>query len=95
MTTDLTPVQIARLWAYLNNHGRILLLANPISGKRGDALPVDGALFNLMWTNMTLRARNDLVMTTDPAGAVSRIRCAGCLGGKSSTTCGAASWHPR
>jgi hypothetical protein len=67
--TDLTAVQTARLWAYMNNRGRVLLLANAIAGERGDAFMEAGALFTLMWTNMTLRGRDDVVIgTVDGSG---------------------------
>lgn len=69
-TTDLNPVQTARLWAYMNDGGRVLLLANTITGARNDALTEEGALFTLMWTNMTLRGRSDVVIgTTDATGS--------------------------
>ena len=32
-TTDLAPDQIARLWSYMNNKGRVLLLANAATGE--------------------------------------------------------------
>src|SRR5215470_8874766 len=34
-TNDLQPDQVARLWSYVNNHGRLLLLANPTPANSG------------------------------------------------------------
>jgi hypothetical protein len=59
--SDLAPDQIARLWIYLNNHGRLLLLSNPIGDNRTAAFPVTGGLFTLTWSDMGIRARNDVV----------------------------------
>ena len=42
-TSDLAPDQIARLWSYMNNKGRLLLLTNPI----GDA--TNQCTFNQEW----------------------------------------------
>lgn len=65
---DLPPDEIARLWSYMNNQGRVLLLADAsLRGSRG-ALPMGGGLFDLMWSDMGLRARDDVVVTegTEP-----------------------------
>lgn len=59
---DLAPEQIARLWSYVNNNGRLLLLANPIVDPVR-ALPVASGLFQLMWGDMGIRARADVVVT--------------------------------
>ncbi|MFN8452442.1 MAG: hypothetical protein U0521_28525 [Anaerolineae bacterium] len=65
---DLPPDQIARLWAYMNNHGRVLILADAVVGGRSAPLPATGGLFALMWADMGLRARDDVVVTrgTEP-----------------------------
>src|SRR5215207_11289341 len=60
-TDDLLPDQIARLWSYINNDGHILLLADPVIGTV-KAFPANSGLFQLMWTDMGLRARADVVL---------------------------------
>ncbi len=57
-TTDLSPEQVAWLWAYLQNGGKLLLIADPPPNK---ALPATKGLFQLMWADMGLRGRDDLV----------------------------------
>jgi hypothetical protein len=57
---DIDQGQIARLWAYLSNGGRLLLLTDPLYG-RTRALKSNSALFELMWLDMGLRARDDVV----------------------------------
>jgi hypothetical protein len=61
-TTDFTPDQTARLWSYVNNGGKLLLLANTTPEARGRVLPVNGGLFGLMWTDMGIRALEDVVV---------------------------------
>jgi hypothetical protein len=65
--SDLPPDQIARLWSYMNNNGRILLFANANTSARG-ALPSSSGLFSLMWSDMGLRAQDTVVVTegTEP-----------------------------
>lgn len=58
---DLSPDQIARLWSYLNNNGRLLLLSEPMVAPVR-ALPFNSGLFQLMWSDMGLRARNDVAV---------------------------------
>ncbi|MFO7323391.1 MAG: hypothetical protein DIU68_016800 [Chloroflexota bacterium] len=58
---DLQPDQIARLWAYVNNGGRLLLLADPVVNPVR-ALPANSGLFQLMWADMGLRARSDIAV---------------------------------
>lgn len=67
-TSDLAPDQIARLWSYINHNGRVLLLADPILDPRRGALPSTSGLFDLMWADMGLRARDDVAVTegTEP-----------------------------
>jgi len=62
--TDFTPDQTARLWAYTINGGRLLLLANPIfeTQSRQSWLSNSG-FFLLMWNDLSLRGRNDIVVT--------------------------------
>lgn len=60
-TTDLTADQVARLWSYVNNQGRLLLLANaPVETRR--ALPASTGLFSLMYADMGLRGSDDVVV---------------------------------
>lgn len=59
--TDIGPDQTAWLWAYLQNGGRLLLITEPIV-QNYKALPFDKGLLQLMWTDMGLRARNDVVV---------------------------------
>jgi hypothetical protein len=73
---DLQPDQIARLWLYLSKGGRLLLLANTTTETRGPtgALPANSGLFTLMWADLGLRARGDVVAAyslsdTDASGA--------------------------
>jgi hypothetical protein len=75
--SDFAPDQIARLWAYVNNGGRLLLLANPVVETQRGALPPTSGFFQLMWSDFGLRARGDLLIsdqrgteTTDPDGVL-------------------------
>ncbi len=67
-TSDFAPDQIARLWSYMNNKGRVLLLADANTGSRGGALRQSSGLFELMWSDMGIRARDDVLVTegTEP-----------------------------
>lgn len=65
---DLQPDQIARLWAYVNHNGRLLLLADPVVSPV-KALPANSGLFQLMWSDMGLRARSDIAVTERAARA--------------------------
>ncbi len=66
-TTDFAADQIARLWSYMNNKGRVLLLADAIPSGRG-ALASASGLFQLMWSDMGIHARDDVLVTegTEP-----------------------------
>ena len=61
--SDFAPDQIARLWSYMNNNGRLLLLANANTAARGGSLPSTSGLFSLTWTDMGFRAQDDVVVT--------------------------------
>jgi hypothetical protein len=62
--TDFSPDQTARLWAYMNNGGKLLLLTNPVvETTRRAAWLSTGGLFSLMWSDFNTRARNDVVLT--------------------------------
>ena len=59
---DLTADQTAWLWAYLEQGGRLLLIVEPnIAGF--NALKSNSGLLTLMWNDMGLRARDDVVVT--------------------------------
>lgn len=65
---DLTSDQVARLYAYLDNGGKVLLLANPpiegvTSGGRTAPLTGEVGLFALLWADFGVRGRSDLVVT--------------------------------
>ncbi|MBZ0298014.1 MAG: DUF11 domain-containing protein [Anaerolineae bacterium] len=64
-TTDFNADQTARLWNYMSNGGKVLLLADAVQNDRGRArgLDVNSGLFQLTWIDMGLRANNDLVLT--------------------------------
>jgi hypothetical protein len=51
---DYSGAQIARLWAYLEQGGNLLLLSDP-PGADGDALPLESGLFELLWSDYGLR----------------------------------------
>jgi hypothetical protein len=57
-----SQAEIAWLWSYLQNGGRLLLLVDPLyrvhSAQRG--------LFELTWAEMGFRARDDIVVTEGP-----------------------------
>lgn len=59
---DLTPDQTAWLWAYLQNNGRLLLITEPTIRSYA-ALKAASGLFMLMWNDMGLRGRDDVVVT--------------------------------
>lgn len=60
--TGLGGDQVARLWAYLNNNqGRVLLLAGPPLG-RNRGIAANNGLFSLMWSDMGVRVRDDVVV---------------------------------
>jgi len=62
--TEFTPDQTARLWAYTINGGRLLLLANPIfQNQSRTAWGNISGFFSLMWNDLSLRGRNDMVVT--------------------------------
>lgn len=59
--TDMSTDQAAWLWAYLQNGGRLLLIADPmIDGNR--ALSMTRSFFDLVWSDMGIRGRNDVVV---------------------------------
>lgn len=81
-TRDIEDYQSARLWAYLNNGGALLLMVDPLlySEKEGviitemndRALRRERGLFLLTWSGYGLRARDDVVVTEDGEGGLIR-----------------------
>lgn len=62
---DLTPDQSARLWAYLRNGGRLLLMADPVDPTRNTlnrALPAARGFFELTWADLGIRPRDDVLL---------------------------------
>lgn len=68
-TADMADNQVAWLWAYLQNGGRLLLLSDPLyynpngTVEISKALGATKGLYPLMWADMGLRARDDLAAT--------------------------------
>lgn len=60
--TDLSAEQIAWLWSYLQEGGRLLLLTEPLLGNV-KSFKAGSGLLQLMWSDMGLRAREDVVVT--------------------------------
>lgn len=58
-TVPFTPDQMARLWAYVRNGGRLLMLAEPLQR----ALIRDSGFFQLTWPELGLRALDNVVVT--------------------------------
>jgi hypothetical protein len=70
-TDDLAPEQTARLWVYLISGGRLLILAEPI-GEASFAFPEDQGLFELCWTDLSIRGKEDAVVTEGEMQTVPR-----------------------
>ncbi|NDJ61563.1 MAG: hypothetical protein GYB67_10590 [Chloroflexi bacterium] len=73
---DFSPDQEARLWSYMNNNGRVLMLADAFvtTGRGGGGvLALNSGIFELMWADLGLRARDEVIVTeivqeiTEPA----------------------------
>jgi uncharacterized repeat protein (TIGR01451 family) len=62
---DLDPSQTARLWTYITEGGKVLLLADPLRLERGRpwGVGIESGLMQLLWTDMGVRVRNDIVLT--------------------------------
>jgi len=62
---DLDPSQTARLWTYITGGGKVLLLADPLRMERGRpwGVGIESGLMQLLWTDMGVRVRNDIVLT--------------------------------
>lgn len=60
-TQDLTAEQVARLWLYMSDGGRVLLLANPTAlGSRAFAMRT--GLFRLLVDDLGVRGRDDVMV---------------------------------
>jgi hypothetical protein len=59
---DMTPEQTAWLWDFVQDGGRLLLLAEP-NFPPFKAFKAKAGLFQLMWDDMGLRVRDDIVVT--------------------------------
>ena len=71
-TADLTTDQIARLWNYLNDGGRLLLLLEPNLGRDRVLLSGRGFL-ELTWTDIGVNARDDYVVTEIGTQVIDRM----------------------
>jgi uncharacterized repeat protein (TIGR01451 family) len=62
---DLDASKTARLWTYLNNGGKLLFLAEPLAWERQRprGLGLESGIFQLLWTDLGVRVRNDIVLT--------------------------------
>ncbi|MCA9886248.1 MAG: Gldg family protein, partial [Anaerolineae bacterium] len=62
-TSDFSDDQTARLWAYLMNGGRILLLTDAINtdGTNNRTFQSTRGLFQLTWSDLGIRNRSDIV----------------------------------
>lgn len=64
-TSDFNPDQTARLWTYINEGGKVLLLADPpnFAGNRLQGLQAQTGLFQLTWIDLGIRGANTVVVT--------------------------------
>lgn len=63
-TAEFDANQTARLWSYLNNGGRLLLIVEPPFG-RDRSLLSQTSLFALTWLDWGINSRNDYIVTED------------------------------
>jgi len=66
---DLTSSQIVRLWMYLREGGRLLLLVDPPIA-RVRPLPAARGLFELTWNDLGIRGLDNMVATEGPLHTV-------------------------
>jgi hypothetical protein len=59
---DLAPEQTAWLWTYLQDGGRLLFIADPPLD-RNTGIRSSSGIFELLWSDMGLHGRDDLVVT--------------------------------
>lgn len=81
-TRDIEDYQSARLWAYLNDGGALLVMVDPILYSEEEGVIItemnnrtlrrDRGLFLLTWSGYGLRAREDVVVTEDQADGLVR-----------------------
>jgi hypothetical protein len=62
-TKDFTADQTAWLWAYLQEGGHVLLIAEPTASTGFAALKSNSGLVTLLWDDMGIRPREDVVVT--------------------------------
>jgi len=80
--SDLTPDQVARLWLYVNNGGRVLIAAEAVAFQgttvsgANSALPAARGLFELLFPDFGLQAY-DGVLTTERAFAAPTVNAEG------------------
>ena len=60
---DFSSDQIARLWAYVTNGGHLLILVDPIVETQRNNWADNTGLLSLMWNDMNIAPRNDVVVT--------------------------------
>ena len=62
-SADLTQDIVARLWAYLQRGGHVLIFADPLDdrGNVSRALRSEG-LFELTWNDLGIQARSDVIV---------------------------------
>ncbi len=81
-TRDIDDAQSARLWAYLNRGGSLLLLVDPLTVREDQGviaiemndrtLRSDRGLFVLTWSGYGVRARDDVIVAETGDGGLSR-----------------------
>jgi hypothetical protein len=59
--------QTARLWAYLENGGSLLMLAEPV-GQGFNALNVDSGFFSVTWSDVGFRTQNNILVRLEGDG---------------------------
>ena len=64
-SADISADQIARLWSYLETDASLLLMVDPLGGttRRPTGVQAGSGLFDLTWSDMGIRVRNDVVVT--------------------------------
>ena len=72
-TRDLDPDQVARLWSYLDNGGRVLILLETVSLDRRDrpyhVFPEKTGFFSLTWADLGLRGLDNVVVVERGSGS--------------------------
>ena len=62
---DFDASQTARLWSYISEGGKVLMLAEPLQmdGNRARGFTAESGLLQLLWTDLGVRFTNDIVTT--------------------------------